>query len=68
MSLPGIFCLRQIVPRPRLQRSHSPHGSTAGTITALPSHALLPSPVATTRPLISCPSASGNGMFVRTPS
>ena len=36
MSLPGIFCARQIGARPRWQRSHSPHGSTAGTITALP--------------------------------
>ena len=36
MSLPGIFCARQIGASPRRQRSHSPQGSTAGTITALP--------------------------------
>jgi hypothetical protein len=68
MSLPGIFWLRQMVARPRRQRSHSPQGSTAGTMTALPSHASAPAPAATTRPLISWPSASGSGWLVRTPS
>jgi hypothetical protein len=68
MSLPGIFCARQMVARPRLHRSHSPQGSTAGTITDLPSHSIAPGPVSTTVPLISCPSASGGAMFVRTPS
>ncbi len=68
MSLPGIFCLRQIVEKPRLHRSHSPHGSTAGTITALPSQPSAPAPAVVTRPLTSWPSASGSGWLVRTPS
>ena len=68
MSLPGIFWARQIGARPRRHRSHSPHGSTAGTITALPSQPSAPAPAATTWPLISCPSASGSGALVRTPS
>ncbi len=68
MSLPGIFCARQMVVRPRLHRSHSPQGSTAGTITDLPSQLSAPGPAATTRPLISWPRARGSGWLVRTPS
>ena len=68
MSLPGIFCARQIGASPRRHRSQLSQGSTAGTITARPSQASAPSPTATTRPLISCPSASGNAALVRTPS
>ncbi len=68
MSLPGIFWPRQMVASPRLHRSHSPHGSTAGMITDLPSHFSAPAPASTTRPLISWPSASGSGWLVRTPS
>ena len=44
MSLPGIFCARQMGASPRRQRSHSPHGSTAGTITALPIQPSAPVP------------------------
>ncbi len=68
MSLPGIFCCVQIVPRPRRHRSHSPHGNTAGTMTALLSQACAPGPVAATVPLTSWPRASGKGCLVRTPS
>ncbi len=68
MSLPGIFWVGQMVPFPRRHASHSPHGITAGTTTAFPTQASAPAPARTTRPLISCPSASGSGWFVRTPS
>ncbi len=68
MSLPGIFCARQMVARPRWHRSHSPQGSTAGTMTALPIQASAPAPAPSTRPLISWPSASGSACLVRTAS
>ena len=68
MSFPGIFCERQIGASPRRHRSHSPQGSTAGTMTAFPSQPSAPAPAAATRPEISWPSASGSGWFVRTPS
>src|SRR3990167_5792592 len=55
MSFPGIFCARQIGCKPRWHKSHSPHGNTAGTITALPIQPSAPAPAATTWPLISWP-------------
>ncbi len=68
MSLPGIFWFGQMVPRPRLQASHSPQGITAGTITVLSAQVSAPGPVATTCPLISWPSVSGSSWLGRTPS
>jgi hypothetical protein len=68
ISFPGICCRRQMVPYPDAHSSHSPQGMTEGTITAFPCHGSAPAPAATTRPLISWPSASGRGDFTRTPS
>ncbi len=61
-------CRRQIVGRPAAQASQSPQGTTAGTITARPTHSAASSPAATTRPEISWPSTSGSGWRVGTPS
>src|SRR5450759_3455119 len=67
-SFPGITWRRQIVRRPARQRSHSPHGSTAGTTTARPtSVASTPGPTARTMPLISCPRTRGSAPRVLTP-
>jgi hypothetical protein len=42
MSLPGIFCRGQALPRPARQKAHSPQGRTAGTSTGRPTRSSKP--------------------------
>ena len=66
ISFPGIFWPGQALPRPALQKAHSPQGNTAGTNTLESTRDSNPSPAAATFPTASWPSTIGIPFLVGT--